>query len=171
MTANQAILDAGQVLNSTTGHVVTYNFRSLLVIMTGSGITIGIVLYFLFFAKSEQFKSLGKLSIGSTIFNINEPILFGTPIVLNPLLFVPFVMVPVISTAVDYLAMDMGLVPLLGAINPPWTTPGIISGLIAGGFRVAILQVVIIAISFFGYFPFIRKQDQINYENEQAANK
>ena len=171
MTANQAILDAGQVLNSTTGHVVTYNFRSLLVIMTGSGITIGIVLYFLFFAKSEQFKSLGKLSIGSTIFNINEPILFGTPIVLNPLLFVPFVMVPVISTAVAYLAMDMGLVPLLGAINPPWTTPGIISGLIAGGFRVAILQVVIIAISFFGYFPFIRKQDQINYENEQAANK
>ncbi|NLC96392.1 MAG: PTS sugar transporter subunit IIC [Erysipelotrichaceae bacterium] len=169
MLTNQAIIDAGQVLNSTKGHIVTYNFRTLLLNITGSGITIGIVLYFLFFAKSEQFKKLGKLSIGSTIFNINEPVLFGTPIVLNPLMLIPFVGVPVVSVAVSYIAMDLGLVPLLGAINPPWTTPVIISGLITGGYRVALLQIVLIAISFFGYFPFIRKLDLINLEQEQAS--
>ncbi|WP_067142518.1 PTS sugar transporter subunit IIC [Oceanivirga salmonicida] len=171
MNENQAIIEAGKVLNSTTGHIVTFNFRTLILIITGSGITIGIVLYFLFFAKSEQFKSLGKLAVIPAIFNINEPILFGTPIVFNTLLFIPFIGVPIVSGVVSYFAMDLGIVPLMGAINPPWTTPPIISGFLAGGYRLAILQLVIILISFFGYFPFIRRQDMIAYEEEQKVKE
>lgn len=166
MNANQAIIEAGQSLTSANGHIVTFNFRALLTIMTGSGITVGIVIYFLFFAKSKQYKTLGKLSSISTIFNINEPVLFGSPIVLNPLLFIPFILVPIVSTVVAYFAMDLGLVPLMGAINPPWTTPPIISGLIAGGWRLAVLQIVIILISFFGYYPFIKRMDDEAYAKE-----
>lgn len=167
MNENQAIIEAGQILTAANGHIVTFNFRALLLIMTGSGITIGMVLYFIFFAKSKQLKSLGKLSIVSTIFNINEPILFGTPIVLNPILFIPFILTPVIVAIISYTSMKIGLVPLMGAINPPWTTPGIISGFLVGGVRLALLQLVIIVISFITYFPFIRKQDLIYYNQEK----
>lgn len=169
MNHNQTILDAGEILTSANGHIVTFNFRTMLMIITGSGITIGIVLYFLFFAKSKQYKSLGKLAITPAIFNINEPILFGAPIVFNPILLVPFIGVPVVASIISYFAMDLGLVPLMGAINPPWPTPAIISGFLVGGWRLAILQLVIIIISFIGYFPFIRKQDLIAYEEEQRG--
>lgn len=171
MNANQAIIESGQILSSANGHIVTYNFRSLLLIMTGSGITIGLVIFMAFFAKSKQFKTLGKLSIGSSIFNINEPILFGTPIVLNPLLFIPFITVPVLVAIISYLAMDFGLVPLMGAINPPWTTPPIISGFVTGGIALALLQVVIIIVSFVVYYPFVKKQDLLNLKQEQMEEE
>lgn len=74
----------------------------------------------LFRAKSKQFKQLGKLSIMPALFNINEPIIFGTPVVFNIRLFVPFVMTPVIIALVSYFAIKSGLVPLFGAIVPPW---------------------------------------------------
>ena len=121
----------------------------------------------LFFAKSQQFKQLGKLSIGPALFNINEPVLFGTPIVMNPILIIPFIGVPIVATIVAYASMKLGLVPIMGNVNPPWTTPPIISGFLVGGWRLAALQAIIMVISIFGYFPFIRKQDQLNYEQEQ----
>ncbi len=167
MLANQEILDAGQVLTAANGYIVTFNFRTMLQIITGSGITIGIVVYMLFFAKSQQFKQLGKLSIGPALFNINEPVLFGTPIVMNPILIIPFIGVPIVATIVAYASMKLGLVPIMGNVNPPWTTPPIISGFLVGGWRLAALQAIIMVISIFGYFPFIRKQDQLNYEQEQ----
>ena len=55
----------------------------------------------------------------------------------------------------------------MGNVNLPWTTPPIISGFLVGGWRLAALQAIIMVISIFGYFPFIRKQDQLNYEQEQ----
>lgn len=166
---NQAIIDAGNALNlANGGYIVTKQFLDNLLIITGSGITIGLVVFFLFFAKSEQFKSLGKLSGPSSLFNINEPVLFGMPIVLNPIMFVPFVLVPLMAAAVSYFAFATGLVPLTGGIIPPWTTPPIISGFLIGGWRMAVLQLVIILLSVAIYFPFARKQDAMNLEQEQA---
>ncbi|MDR3595950.1 PTS sugar transporter subunit IIC [Clostridium sp.] len=167
---NQAILDSGKALTvANGGHIVTQQFLDNMVGMTGSGVTIGLVICMLFFAKSAQSKELGKLAILPGCFNINEPVTFGTPIVMNPFMAIPFIATPMATGIVTYFALATGLVPLFTGVMLPWTTPPIIAGFILGGWRMALLQVVIMAMSFCIYFPFFKKQDAINFVNEQAA--
>lgn len=166
--ANQAIIDSGVPLTAENGFIFTENFRTTLIIITGSGITIGIVLYMVFFAKSTQMKEIGKLSIVPAIFNINEPIIFGTPVVLNPYLFIPFICAPLASTALGYILMKINILPLMGAILPPWTTPVFFSGFLAGGIKIAIYQIVVVIMSFAIYFPFMKKVDEDAYKLEMG---
>lgn len=167
LSTNFELIQKGTELTlENGGRIVTYQFHNLLVTMTGSGITIGIVVALLLKAKSAQFRQVGKLSIIPALFNINEPIIFGIPVVFNPTLFIPFTLVPVISSALSYLSIKWGLVPLFGGVNPPWTTPPVLSGLISGGPRTAILQLVIIIISVVIYYPFIMALDKKALEEE-----
>ena len=167
---NQALLLAGKELTLDNGaHIVTQQFLDNFIIMTGAGITIGIVVYLVFFGKSKQGKQIGKLSVGPAIFNINEPITFGVPIVLNPLMAVPFLLTPVITGTIQYWAIYLGICPMYGGVLAPWTTPPILSGFIVGGWRAALLQVVILALSVIIYFPFIRAVDKMYQKQEQAA--
>lgn len=160
---NQEILNQGKALTlENGGHIVTQQFVDQFITITGSGITIGIVMYMVLFARSKQFKELGKMSISPGIFNINEPVIFATPIVMNPIMAVPFILVPMISASLTYFALYTGLVPLFSAVQVPWTTPPIISGLLVGGWRAALLQAVVLVISFVLYLPFVRKMDNIN---------
>ena len=98
-----------------------------------------------------------------------EPIIFGTPIVLNIYLLIPFVLVPLIIGISSYLLMYMGILPLFSGVMVPWTTPPIISGLLMGGWRVALWQFVMIVVSFVIYLPFIKKIDtlELNKENQK----
>lgn len=123
----------------------------------------------LFFAKSKETKQLGKLAIVPSLFNINEPVIYGAPIVMNPFLFIPFVLTPLVIGVLDYSLMAAGILPLFSGVQVPWTTPAIISGFILGGWRLALAQAVNILISFLIYFPFARKVDNLNYEKEQTA--
>lgn len=167
---NQAILAAGKELTlANGGHIVTIQFLDNFIILTGAGITIGIVIYLVFFGKSKQGKQIGKLSIGPAIFNINEPITFGVPVVLNPLMAIPFMLMPVITGTIQYWAIYFGLVPMYGGILAPWTTPPVLSGLIVGGWRAALLQVVILVLSTIVYFPFIRAVDKMYLKQEKEA--
>ncbi|HOK63535.1 MAG TPA: PTS cellobiose transporter subunit IIC, partial [Soehngenia sp.] len=95
-----------------------------------------------------------------------EPITFGTPIVMNPLMFIPFVTVPVITALISYFAIATGLVPPFSGVLVPWTTPPIVSGFLLGGWRTALLQIVILALSVVVYYPFFKKQDEIMYKQE-----
>lgn len=167
---NQAILDAGMELTvANGGHIVTKQFLDQIMVMTGSGITIGLVVFMVFFAKSKQFKEIGKLGIFPSLFNVNEPVLFGTPIVLNPLLAVPFIAMPMIAGTIEYAAIALGLCPLYGGVVVPWTTPPIISGFLVGGWRTALLQLVVLVLSFFVYLPFVKAVDKRNVKQEQEA--
>ena len=167
MAANQKILDSGVALTvQNGGHIFTQQFWDNFLCMSGAGIVIGLVIYITFFAKSESLRSLGKLSIVPNIFNINEPIIFGTPIVLNIYLLVPFVLVPLIIGISSYLLMYFGILPLFSGVMVPWTTPPIISGFLIGGWKVALWQLVMIIISFVVYFPFIKKIDTLSSKNE-----
>lgn len=159
--ANQAILDSGLELTlANGGHIVTKQFLDQFLTVTGSGVTIGLVLYMALFAKSKQLKEIGKLGIAPSLFNVNEPVLFGTPIVLNPILAVPFMLMPVLSGIIQYFAIYSGLCPMYGGVVVPWTCPPIISGFLVGGWRTALLQLFVLALSFFVYFPFIRNTDR-----------
>lgn len=172
LTANQAIVDSGQALTIENGaYIVTDQFTAVLINLTGTGTTFGLVIFMAFFAKSKQFKELGKLSFIPSIFNINEPVIFGTPIVMNPFLFLPFVLTPTLVGIMMYGAIYFGLVPPFSGVTVPWTTPPIISGYLLGGWRMALAQVVILAISFAMYFPFVKKVDNMNLQTELEAEK
>ena len=161
--------EAIAALPANGGHIFTDAFVNCFQAITGSGLTMGLVIFMVFFAKSEQMKQVGRLGLGSGIFNINEPILFGTPIVMNPELFIPFVLAPVIGNALAYILTAIGFIPYTMGVTVPWTTPPIISGFLCIGWQGALMQIIELAISFFLYLPFARAVDNELYANEQAG--
>jgi PTS system cellobiose-specific IIC component len=170
--ANQAILDGGQALTLANGaHIMTNQFWAGYVAVTGSGLTIGLVLAMIIAGKSGQSKALGKLALVPAVFNINEPITFGFPIVMNPFMLVPFIAVPTVSAIGTYFMFKIGFLHPFSAVEVPWTTPPIISGLILQGWQGALWQIVIMTWSCVCYFPFFKKQDAINVENEKALHE
>ena len=159
---NATALAAGDVLPN----IVTSQFYNNFIKIGGSGATFGLCLLLLFAAKSKQFKALGKLSIGPEIFTINESIIFGMPIVLNPIMIIPFLLAPIILGIVAFVAMSTGLVPYTNGVNIPWTTPPVIAGFLVSGWRGAALNIVQIALSAAIYYPFFKVADNIAVKEE-----
>lgn len=164
---NLAAVEAGIAMP----HIVNYQFISFFVKIGGVGATLSLTLLCLFKSKSDQYKALGKLGIGASLFNINEPIIFGFPIVLNPMMMIPFVLANMTVGIVTYVAIWSGLVPYINGVNLPYTIPVIISGFMLCGWRGALLQVMLLLITGFIYYPFFRAQDKQAYEQEQAMKK
>lgn len=170
--ANQAIVDSGQVLVAgENAKILTIQLIDQFVTFGGAGVTIGLVIAMLWAAKSAQFKQLSKLSIVPGIFNINEPILFGMPIVFNPIMLVPFIVVPVASALITYFAIAFGIIDPFAGILVPWTTPPIISGFLIGGWKAALLQIAMIAMSACVYYPFMKIADKQAFEEEEKAKE
>lgn len=168
--ANQTMIQNGKALTVANGaHIVTNQFLNNFIILTGAGITIGLVVSMLMAGKSGQSKMLGKLAIGPAIFNINEPVTFGFPVVMNPFMFIPFVMVPTVTSVATYFMLRIGFLHPFTAVEVPWTTPPLISGFILEGWKGALWQAIILVWSCVAYYPFFKKQDMINYRAEQAA--
>lgn len=168
--ANAEILASGKELTvANGGHIVTQQFLDQFMTVTGAGLTLGAVFFMMFFAKSRKYRELGKLSLLPAFFNINESIIFSTPIVMNPMMAVPFIFVPILSGLITYSALYFGFVPLFTAVQVPWTTPPILSGFLVGGVPAAILQGIVLAISFFIYFPFLKKIDSANFKKERQT--
>jgi len=168
---NQDILDRGvELTRANGGQIVTQQFVDQFITVTGSGMTLGLVLFMVFIAKSQQYKTLGRLSIVPGLFNINEPILFGTPIVMNPIMAIPFMIGPVVSSLITYFAIWTGIVPMFGGILVPWTTPPIISGFLVNGVQGALLQLVVIAVVAFIYLPFAIYMDKTQVAEEQGGS-
>ncbi|HBM75395.1 MAG TPA: PTS cellobiose transporter subunit IIC [Clostridiaceae bacterium] len=149
-------------------HIVTQQFNSIYLWIGGAGATLALSFMMAFICKSEQCKKLGKLSILPGLFNINEPIIFGLPIVLNPIMLIPFILTPLVLCLVCFGSMAIGLVPSPNGVIIPWTTPVIIGGFLVSGIRGAILQIVELVISFFIYLPFIKIVDR-QYCNEEKT--
>lgn len=89
----------------------------------GSGMTLGLLLAIFIASKRAEYRDLAKMSFIPGIFNINEPIMFGLPIVLNPIMMVPFIMVPIVNCAIGYFFVSMEIIPPV-AYAVPRTTPG-----------------------------------------------
>ncbi len=138
----------------------------------GTGMTLIVVIAILWFMRSRQLKEVAKLSAPAAVFNVNEPVIFGLPIVLNPVIAIPWILAPVVATLVAYLAMSSGIVPLTTGVAVPWTTPVFISGILAtNSLMGGVLQLVQMAIVFIIWFPFLKALDKkavtLESENEQ----
>jgi len=151
-------------------NVVTRQFFDVFQSMGGSGATFSLVIMMLLWSKSKQLKEIGKLSIGPGLFNINEPILFGLPIVMNPLLIIPFILSPLATVTITYWAMKVGWVARPTGIAIPWTTPPFISGwLVTGHISGAIIQLVTFFVTGIIYYPFFKMWDNKKLEEERAS--
>lgn len=164
---NLAAVEAGIAMPN----IVNYQFISFFVKLGGVGATLSLTLLCLFKSKSDQYKALGKLGIGASLFNINEPIIFGFPIVLNPMMMIPFVLSNVTVGVVTYAAIWSGLVPYINGVNLPYTISVVISGFMLCGWRGALLQVVLLLITGLIYYPFFKAQDKQAYLEEQEQKK
>lgn len=164
---NLAAVEAGIAMPN----IVNYQFISFFVKLGGVGATLSLTLLCLFKSKSDQYKALAKLGIGASLFNINEPIIFGFPIVLNPMMMIPFVLSNVTVGVVTYAAIWSGLVPYINGVNLPYTIPVVISGFMLCGWRGALLQVVLLLITGLIYYPFFKAQDKQAYLEEQEQKK
>ena len=155
-------------------HIFTTPFMDNFVYIGGAGATIGLVLALAWLARrkhaSKQAKTLAPLTVVPGLFNINEPTMFGLPVVLNILLIIPFVLAPIVNLVVAYAAMATGLVPLTYTA-PGWTTPPIISGFLAtGSIRASVLQIVLIVLDILIYLPFIASVEK-RFRAEEGKQK
>lgn len=149
-------------------HIVTKQMFDIYVYMGGSGITLGLLIAIFISSKNEAKRTVAKLSIGPGIFNINEPVIFGMPIVLNPILAIPFILAPLITTVTTYFALSLNLAGRTIAFIP-WSTPPIVSALIGTDKPIGaiILQLINLAISILIYIPFIKLSDRAEEKQQQ----
>lgn len=171
LTENMAAHKAGQELP----HVFTSVFMDNFVFIGGAGATIGLVLALAWLARrrkaSQQAKVLSPLTLIPGFFNINEPTMFGLPVVLNLLTVIPFVLAPVMNLFVAYFAFASGIVPGTYA-DPGWTMPPVISGFLAtGSWQASVLQLVLIILDILLYLPFIINVERRWQASEQTKNE
>ncbi|MCK7611020.1 EAL domain-containing protein [Roseibium sediminicola] len=137
--------------------------------MGGSGATLGLIIAMLLVSRSPSTRNFALLAALPALCNVNEPLLYGLPIVLNPIFALPFLLVPVVNTIVMYLAMSTDFMPLTGH-QVAWTTPAIINGYaVTGSVNGALVQALCLLISVVVYAPFVRLSERVAALKGQAA--
>ncbi|MBS6042900.1 MAG: PTS sugar transporter subunit IIC, partial [Clostridium baratii] len=154
-------------------NIFTDPFSNFFTGFGGGGSTLSLVIVMVLFCKSQRIKQLGRLSIVPGFFGINEPIIFGLPIVLNPILIVPFVGVPVVNLVLSTIATNMGIIPYTTGVSLPWTTPIGFSGYLSTGSVMAgVWQIGLLLLGCIIYYPFIKMLDkQYLKDEEKSANE
>ncbi len=151
-------------------HVFTFGMYYGVLQIGGSGLTIGLVLMMMR-SKAKSLKSIGTVGIVPSIFGINEPIIFGAPIILNPFLFIPFVFGPLVITVISYLSMTSGLVGKPIAGPPGFLPPGVGAFLMTLYWKCVVLVFVNLIIMTIFYYPFFKmmEADELKKEQGEAA--
>lgn len=139
----------------------------------GTGNVLGMLIIIFIIGKSVRYKSLAKLAIVPNLFNINEPVIFGMPIVLNPILAVPFILAPLVSGLIGLIAYKIGFLTTLvaPAFLLPWTTPKIVSAFVMFGWQGSVVYIICLLAMIALYFPFVRTMDIQAYNDEQESGQ
>lgn len=166
MAENATLIAAG----GDPKYVFTIGFYYGFLQVTGSGITLGLV-YLMSRSKCKSFNSMGKVVILPSLFGINEPVIFGTPIVMNPYMFVPFVFGPVLVGALNFMALKVGLVGLPIAEPPGFLPPGVAAFLMTLDWKAIVLVFASIILMTLIYYPFfkIMEKEELNKNAELAT--
>jgi len=149
-------------------HIYTQQFIDIFTTYGGGGSTLSLLIVVVFISKSKRLKDLGKLALVPGIFGINEPVVFGIPVIFNLRIAIPFVIVPVVNTIISGLVFSLNWVPYTTGVMLPWTTPPIISGwLSTGSWLGSVLQLVEIILGMLIYYPFVKSLDK-QYISEES---
>lgn len=153
-------------------NIMTSSFSNFFTNYGGGGSTLSLVIVMLLFCKSKRISQLGKLSLVPGFFGINEPIIFGLPIVLNPIIVAPFILVPMMNITLSYMITKAGIIPYTTGVSLPWTTPIGFSGYLStGSWIAAAWQFLLLFAGCLIYLPFIKMLDkQYLKEEEEARN-
>ncbi|TYV61059.1 PTS sugar transporter subunit IIC [Listeria monocytogenes] len=136
-------------------NVFTYTFWNTYATIGGSGCTLGLLIAIFFLSKRADYRKIGGLSAIPALFNINEPLIFGLPLVLNPILAIPFIFAPVISSIIGYIATSIGFAAS-AFITVPFTLPPLVNAFVStGSFKTVIIQLICILVSAAIYAPFV----------------
>ncbi|MBO4897061.1 MAG: PTS sugar transporter subunit IIC/EAL domain-containing protein [Clostridia bacterium] len=162
---NQAAIAAG----GAPAKILSKVFFDCFVLMGGCGSAICLLIAIILFSRNRARRGLGYTAALPMIFNINELMVFGLPIIFNPIMLIPFVTVPLVCYSIAYIATALGLVPVItGTVE--WTTPIILGGYRATGSAAgSILQIVNVIVGVLIYLPFIRlldRRDEEKYRRE-----
>lgn len=157
-------------LNADGGNIpLAGEFNNAFVTIGGSGATLGLCLFLVYMAKSKQLKVLGKAAIVPAIFNINEPLIFGIPLIYNPFMAIPFFLAPMASASIGYFAIKLEIIrPVIA--NMPWPSPVGVGAFIStgGDWKAAVVALLCAAVAFVIYLPFARSYDQRLLKQEQT---
>ena len=138
----------------------------------GSGATLGLIIAIFIFSKAKDHKSIAKLSFAPGLFNINEMVIFGLPIVLNPIYIIPFILTPLVNETIGYLAtVVFKIIPPI-AYSVPWTTPGPLAPFLGTGGNILalIIGLVCLGVSVVIYAPFVIAASKAEAKNENNDN-
>ena len=168
--ANLNLIQAGHQAT----HVLAQNAQDYVMNMGGTGSTFILVFLFLFLAKSKQLKALGKASFIPVSFSVNEPILFGAPIIMNPIFFIPFVVTPMVNICMFKFFIDvLGMNGMMYTM--PWVIPAPIGILVSTGFAPLAFVFVLLSlvVDAFIWLPFMRSYDRdlLTAENKKAEEE
>lgn len=137
----------------------------------GTGSTLSLMICILFFGESKRYRSFAKLGTIPNIFNINEPVIFGFPIMLNPIMFVPFVLSTIVSGGIGFIAVQIGFItsynPNFSAVILPWTVPKFIAAFFTMGWQGVVVRIVIMIVLVALYYPFFKYLDKEEVANEE----
>lgn len=138
-------------------HIITTPFRDLYGHIGGTGQTLALIIVIFMLSKRRSNRTFGKMTVPTSVFNINEPIIFGFPIVFNPFMMIPFVLAPMVSLIIAYVATSLNLVSRI-VVYVHWSTSPFLNAFFASGgdFRNVILQVFVLAVSVLVYVPFLK---------------
>lgn len=137
-------------------YILNDTFISCFTTCGGAGCTIGLIVALLIFSKRDDYQAIAKLSILPGVFNINETITFGLPVVLNPIMAIPFIIAPIVSASFAYFMTSIGFCGIM-TYAVPWTTPPLLIAWLGTGGNIGavITQFICIVLSFFVYLPFV----------------
>jgi len=143
-------------------NIITGGYYAGLALIGAGGSALACTLAVLLFSKSERYKSIGKIALIPGIFGIGEPILFGLPVMLNPMFFIPWIGVTIINQLYAYSAIALGLVGRFTGVSVSWTVPIILNPILTNStpIRAAIAQAILVVIDLIIWYPFIKAADK-----------
>lgn len=156
--------------NEALPNIVGGAFMGMFSEIGGAGCTIGLNLLMMFVAKSPRYRTLGKLSIVPAIGRINEPLIFGTPLVMNPIMAIPFILAPMVSATFGYITISLGIFPRLIGASVPMGVPVVIQGILQGSWKLGLLQFICILITTAIYYPFFKIMDKQALKEEMGSD-